>query len=193
MFENVGEIVKSNEGNDLSIILKTMLSMRYTCKWTKLAAKDVGSPQIRLRWYCLCVLQRYTPERLQTMPTSQWSAHIPRPVAKKPLDFASRYSGLGNAVVPQAVFAAFNILIGDTSVQAKKSLKEWYICIESVNFKGNVPKAQQIQNKVLRALPTPRAQMWRRAYTLTTRCSADLPTLALYIHFVYQWYSVSEI
>lgn len=54
LFENVARIVSSNQGADLELIVETMSTLGYDSKWTVCSANEVGLPQVRKRWFCLC-------------------------------------------------------------------------------------------------------------------------------------------
>lgn len=126
--ENVAEIAKSD---DMGVILGTLRRLGYSCRWTTCSGRDVGSPQHRRRWFCLCILKGHVPVDL---PVSQhrhsWAVgRMPRLTGSRPKAFTSRYSMLGNTIIPAAAWLAFVRMYTGFSVvtfeqsQALKSVK----------------------------------------------------------------------
>ena len=115
-FENVTQIMTSNDGKDIDMILRSISHRGYDARWTVCSAQDVGRPQLRKRWFCLCTrrgavhptLKAATPSMSRPMPTLVVSA--------VPSD-SRRFSMLGNAVVPDAALLAFARLYSGFKIQ----------------------------------------------------------------------------
>jgi DNA-cytosine methyltransferase len=104
--ENVAEIAKSE---DIRVILTTLSRLGYSCTWTTCSGRDVGSPQHRRRWFCLCIIKGHIPVDLPvSLHRHTWTVgRMPRLTGPRPKDFASRYSMLGNTIIPAAAWLAF--------------------------------------------------------------------------------------
>lgn len=104
IFENVPGILSSNEGEDLHVISKIMYDMGYDIRWTVMAASDVGAPQIRARWFCLCskrgARHPSLPTRLDDGSRTWSRTRMPSPVVRWQ-DITPQLFLLGNAIVPQ--------------------------------------------------------------------------------------------
>jgi site-specific DNA-cytosine methylase len=77
--------------------------------WTVVSAADVGSPQLRARWFCLCVRRgyRHRPITLLKSCVASWSATMPPITAVHQRSWRARLSMLGNAIVPDCARLAF--------------------------------------------------------------------------------------
>lgn len=88
----------------------------YTLRWCVVAARDLGAPHRRRRWFCMAVRGRKVgPVDVSDAAAFQafdWSSAPPTMVSKRPAVFnrTLRYSLLGNAVVPDCVRWAFLFL-----------------------------------------------------------------------------------
>jgi hypothetical protein len=116
LFENVARIVNSNHGADLELIVDTMSTIGYDSKWTVCSANEVGLPQVRKRWFCLCT--RRDAKRQHTVGTLSEPPHVadtPSPplLCKRNADYVSRYFVLGNTIVPAVVTLAYRRLTCD--------------------------------------------------------------------------------
>lgn len=100
--ENVAAIVQSEA---LETVLADLGDLGYACKWTTLYARDVGSPQLRRRWFLLA--STGTPPLAPPTKQHDW-AREPC-VRMEPLGKTSRkqFKALGNAAVPDQVRAAY--------------------------------------------------------------------------------------
>lgn len=113
-FENVPGILAVNGGGDLATVLATMTGLGYDMRWTVVAARDSGVPQLRRRWFCLCT------RRGAALDAAEWAGRVRggAPRAMPPLvssgrapGFRDRYKMLGNSIVPAAARAAFERLV----------------------------------------------------------------------------------
>lgn len=137
VLENVPNILKTG----MSVVASELaVSRSYDLHWCLLAAKDVGGPHCRNRWYCLAVKKKQqrvvlnkfslpfdlslnSQQRAKCTPLSSssswWSKHKePERMTCRPLDdeLIARHVLLGNAVVPQAVRRAFDYLVSVAGV-----------------------------------------------------------------------------
>jgi site-specific DNA-cytosine methylase len=206
--ENVAEIVKSA---DMDVIATSLRGMGYECRWTICSGSDVGSPQLRRRWFCMCVLRGFVPAALKvaTQLRTSWSVKgMPRIASKRPEDFASRYSMLGNTIVPAAAWLAFVRLFTGFAVQTfeqcrRLKLVKYGFMTGEVAMPPSVPRfeillrpdhfagAEKSSKRAVmpategttarNVFPTPRATMWRKSNVLTSRTMRDLPCFALFV------------
>ena len=106
MFENVAEIAKTD---DLNEVLDTMSRLGYACRWTICSGLDVHAPQMRRRWFCMCVKAGTTvPDVCLKTTAPAWSVDsMPALVASNQDRYVPRYSMLGNSIIPLAARLAF--------------------------------------------------------------------------------------
>ena len=122
MLENSPIIIKRG----MTKILEQLHQRGFDCKWKIISAQDVGAPMIRKRWFCVATrempLKRYW---LFTVPLThaepiehKWLKEtVDRLVPKENIkyDIASEHVQrnyiLKNAVVPQCVVQAYNLLL----------------------------------------------------------------------------------
>jgi DNA-cytosine methyltransferase len=108
LFENVAEILAVNDGEDFAAVLERMSELGYDCRWTVYTAHEAGSPQMRKRWFCLCVRRGAAPRFVvDDGPADAWTTAMPPLVSAKGDHFTGRFSLLGNAIVPPAARKAF--------------------------------------------------------------------------------------
>jgi hypothetical protein len=107
LFENVGEIINANDGKDIKLMLGVLVKQGYVVRWTMCAAADVGAPQTRRRWFCLCVRKGYECPPFKFSSRSPWSRAQPRLIVNSDPSHSKRFSMLGNAIVPFAARVAF--------------------------------------------------------------------------------------
>ena len=112
--ENVPSITSMQGGEVLCTVLGALRETGYACSWTLKSASDVGSPQVRRRWFLLASRSGCDPlPTLRFRSSDFWTAtERPSLAAIKCSEFVQRYALLGNAMVPQAVRAAFATLSG---------------------------------------------------------------------------------
>jgi site-specific DNA-cytosine methylase len=118
VFENVASILSLDRGRDFRAIVAAMDKAGYDCRWTVASASDVGLPQVRRRWFCMCVrrgAQKHlaklgVSERL-VAPEPLSRKRAPLPLIKRPatglVGLHARYHMLGNAIVPAVAHLAF--------------------------------------------------------------------------------------
>lgn len=106
MFENVKALL--SHSGDMKAICKTMRGMGYDLAWTVVSAADLGAPQKRSRWFCLCVKRGYScpPLTAAVTDTFNWTRR-PKVVAKFSPGDSRALSMLGNAIVPDCARLAF--------------------------------------------------------------------------------------
>jgi hypothetical protein len=98
------------------------LAHEFDCAWGRVCGRDVGRPQVRARFFCVCVrrcdearaLLRRCAERSAATelmePESEPAARMITP--KQTKSNAVRSTALGNAVIPAASKMAFEVLLG---------------------------------------------------------------------------------
>lgn len=132
MLENVPGILNSNERNDIRKVVDDFLLAGYECRWTTCSASDVGLPQKRERWFCLCVpVPTPTDKASQLLSLAdalsanaeRWQVPpMPSLLAPRASSYNARYFLLGNSVVPAVVNLAFRRLVQmDTNVPRQSS------------------------------------------------------------------------
>lgn len=100
--ENVAALVQSDA---LETVLRDLGDLGYACKWTTLYARDVGSPQMRRRWFLLA--STGTPPLAPSVEPHDWTRE---PCSRmEPLGKTTRkqFKALGNAAIPDQVRAAY--------------------------------------------------------------------------------------
>lgn len=208
IFENVARIVNSNNGDDLRRILETMDRAGYDCKWTTCNARDVGLPQLRKRWFCLCT--RRGAQDLNIQYIQHDVPPMPNLLAMRQPDYVSRYFVLGNTIIPAVARFALGRLCSDITSNMPSKLRGHgtftkgiikYISV-NVNTVPSTPytivlsplhyspvyKRHNLQHRSqpivedieLHNWPTPRATAPRHSNSLTVRNTKDLPTVALF-------------
>lgn len=138
MLENVPTILSLHNGDNMRAVVEEFSAVGYDCRWTTVSASDVGLPQRRTRWFCLCVSREGDPlaavrKSLDSAAASgRQSVAAPAltvPDAPGPLlvprgdTYSARYFMLGNAVIPAAVRHAFTSLcaMDTTSMRQRHS------------------------------------------------------------------------
>ena len=162
LFENVGEIINSNDGEDIKLVLSVLMKQGYVVRWTMCAAADVGAPQNRRRWFCLCVRKGYECPPFKFSLRSPWSRAQPRLIVDSDPSHSRRFSMLGNAIVPLAARVAFvrmltgfNFVIPRTgtyehsaSIQGRKRADSKHLrhgqCENGVVTECDVPSADKV-------------------------------------------------
>ena len=121
--ENVAEIVKSD---DMDVIMSTLRGMGYSCRWTICSGTDVGSPQLRRRWFCMCIRNGFVPGTLQASKLlTAWSVKsMPRLASERPEGFTTRYSMLGNTIIPATAWLAFVRLYTGFAVMTQEQTRK---------------------------------------------------------------------
>jgi hypothetical protein len=114
-FENVMNII-SHE-SDIRAIVSAMQKHKYSCRWTLCSAAEVGAPQQRKRWFCLCVRNGARVPEVVVHSPSHYKSTLPPHIGPAPVS-VSRYEMLGNAVVPPAARLAFYRLFSGFSIGA---------------------------------------------------------------------------
>jgi site-specific DNA-cytosine methylase len=114
--ENVAAILTMGIGS----VVTDLTARGYQLRWTVLTGFDVGSPQQRARWFCLALRDNGLAFTAQTtlrdtgvLRSRAWRAARLADRAECSMTSAQqarRVGMLGNAVVPQAVRRAFDIL-----------------------------------------------------------------------------------
>ena len=108
-FENVAGILKRGADE----VLGALRAAGYRLKWMLLPAHAVGSPQQRIRFFCVAVRRgENVPAPFlcleQDAPGSCWGAEpVPRMVTSRSPGHQTRLEQLGNAAIPQQARAAF--------------------------------------------------------------------------------------
>lgn len=124
--ENVGQILSANDGKDFTLILATLRRAGYVIRWTICSAQDVGSPQVRRRWFALCVRKGTSPPPLDVANASKlpgWAGKCPELTCIRDPSDSRRFSMLGNAVVPLVARLAFARLYSGFRIGAVGQLK----------------------------------------------------------------------
>ena len=115
--ENVAPItqVTAARRDNIRSVAKAFGKLDYDLWWIVLPAHAVGAPQIRLRWFCLCVRRDVRSRRLVTaQPYSRfvWSKKTEPAERMVPPSRTGRLQiqMMGNSVVPDCARAAFCLL-----------------------------------------------------------------------------------
>ena len=124
-FENVSQVLTSNGGKDFRKMLSSLSSLGYDdVRWTVCSARDVGAPQLRDRWFCLCIKHGFSPHTLNVSHTlPEWNDKMPKLVVNAVKLDSRRFSLLGNSVVPNAVRLAFARLYSGFAIYNYADLK----------------------------------------------------------------------
>lgn len=110
--ENVRPIATYNNAHGVKVVVKKLAPLGYELRWVVVSAADVGAPQMRNRWFCLCVRNDVAAARFQLTQTPvkpfSWSKE-PGVRMKPALTSTERAfnAACGNGVVPDAVRLAF--------------------------------------------------------------------------------------
>lgn len=134
-------------------IITTIHASGYDLYWTTTSARDAGSPQLRKRWFALCVRSRRPAGQslpLDSMPPATKTGklingkYLPVPAA----DHSERWS------------------------------KDLHVCLTARTKYSSAAWRQKHARtpRKLKRWATPRAGMHGAARTLTLRCMRDLPT-----------------
>jgi DNA (cytosine-5)-methyltransferase 1 len=99
-FENVSEVLSSNDGKDIAAIRTTMTDLGYDMSWTVCSALDVGALHLRKRWFCLCVKRGFLPPAMVADRLFDWSTPPALILPDAGLETSKRLFMLGNALVP---------------------------------------------------------------------------------------------
>jgi site-specific DNA-cytosine methylase len=208
LFENVSRIVTSNAGSDFDRIIETMHHLQYDCQWTTCTASEVGLPQSRKRWFCLCTKRGARRFEIASRCQTTVIPKMPTLHTTRAKDYVSRYFLLGNSIVPAVARMAVERLSKDlaicpksrrrvhgysvdgeiTAVSIQPQPTEPYSIILCPNQYAPVYKpmslkhrSRQVLNRLeLNQWPTPRATAPRHSNSLTVRNTKDLPTVALF-------------
>ena len=126
MFENVPGILTEHGGKDFDRIIKAMHAAGYSCRWTTCSAYEVGLPQKRTRWFCLCTNNKI--EKMGKLPRIKLSVmtngSAPNLIRKREEDYEARYFMLGNSIVPRAAQLAFARMYSGFNVTTDKQLRQ---------------------------------------------------------------------
>lgn len=124
--ENVPRITEYD--GIVELVKEFVVKRKYALRWCTFDAADIGAPQKRRRWYCVAipetnrlnVLNSRIDEILQRMSRKKpyvWKSEPIRMTASIPIQRETetrrniRISLLGNAVIPEAIRAAFLFLM----------------------------------------------------------------------------------
>lgn len=123
LFENVPPILFSNEGEDIAEIWRTMRAAGYACRWTMCSAEEVGAPQVRRRWFCMCTRNDVDdlPE-IDVTWRNAYSRARPAHLADGSVS-AKRFKMLGNTIVPSAARLAFYRLYSAFALRTMADVK----------------------------------------------------------------------
>ena len=142
MFENVPRILTANGGKDFHTVINAMSSIGYSCRWTTCSANEVGFPQIRSRWFCVCVKDNaiVPPIKLNIL---QRNKKAPVLLKTRANDYADRYFMLGNSIVPLVAQLAFARMYTGFKIT---TLQQLLACTElkfehSIHTKENAPNS----------------------------------------------------
>lgn len=108
--ENVAEVLTVNGGADFGKILKALAREGYDLRWSVLSCQEAGSPQLRRRWFCLCLKRgsTLTPLKLKARrDLDVWTRPMPTLVCDRQAQHSRRFAMLGNALVPMVARLAF--------------------------------------------------------------------------------------
>ena len=121
-----------------------MSNAKYTVRWTVCAASDVGSPQVRRRWYCLCVKHGYAMPSFSYGDKYDWSSKASPPLitVMTPIN-SRRFALLGNAVVPSAARYAFVRMLSGFRTGCYDAIKS----TETVHYETSV------EGKIVEKIP----------------------------------------
>lgn len=165
--ENSSNIV--NKG--LDTVQKRLRAIGFETRNIVTRARDVGAPHKRTRWFLLGVRRGRTFESLPEIRFDfDWaSVNSPRvvPVPRDSRKFEKRCAMLGNAVVPQCVCNAWNMLCGR---QGTTVSKPW------TYPKLTLLRRQHVTDK----FPTPTFQNWNQYRKLTPRGIRNLGNFVYY-------------
>lgn len=111
-FENVAPILRTNNGADLLEISNAMRALKYSMRWTVVSGADVGAPQVRRRWFCMCIRERTPASRFPDLPAEMLAPsedhwRTAPPILGNDRDVTTEMFLLGNSIIPQAARHAF--------------------------------------------------------------------------------------
>jgi DNA (cytosine-5)-methyltransferase 1 len=101
----------------LDELMRMFKSRKFTCQWAIVGCDEVGAPMLRKRWFCIATRNGVRdPVVSKPIPITahDWSAEpVPRLVTKDESYTANfrRLQMLGNAVVPQCLQHAVNVIM----------------------------------------------------------------------------------
>lgn len=97
---------------NISVVVKALHEIGYDCRWTTCHATAVGARHGRYRWFCLATKRGgETNMDIPAIEKFDWnSAEPPRQTETRSAENKNRLGFLGNAVVPDQVRYAFEIL-----------------------------------------------------------------------------------
>jgi DNA-cytosine methyltransferase len=112
---------------NLDVVIQTMDSIGYNCKWVTLRATAVGALHCRYRWFCLCTRKDYTPETLisdQDVHKFDWdNGRPPIQVDTGTYENSRLARFAGYSVVPDQIRYAFTgLYTGDFNTSFSPSL-----------------------------------------------------------------------
>lgn len=135
--ENVPAILTNASGADFAEVTSSLADLGYDLRWTVLSARDVGAPQLRRRWFCLCARRDESGctwpspppgDALTPSCCSSWSTVVPPLTVTKLPEHPRRFHMLGNAVVPMQARRAYQLLCHglerDTSSRALRDVSK---------------------------------------------------------------------
>ena len=182
--------------SELGFLSLHMSHRGYNMAWTNLPAFTAGSPQSRLRWWCLAWKKpahlTQFESRIAKLPSSHhWLQELlPRTIRQRGLGHHARLKLLGNAIVPQCAILAYKFLLKELKHKkhpiATCYHKTGFIDNQNTCYKlcdptlvtpdlGLVLKGNGL--RIRKSLwPTPRARKTGSCAILTDRCSRDLGT-----------------
>lgn len=111
--ENVKPIASFDKASGVKHVVRSLAPLGYELRWLIVSAYDVGAPQMRNRWFCLCVRKDVLASgfRLTQAPVKpfNWRAGQPAHRMAKSLTPLQRHfnRACGNGVCPDAVRTAF--------------------------------------------------------------------------------------
>ena len=129
MLENVGHIVSEDMADVMKEVVTFLVALEFTeIKWGVVSAADVGSPQMRKRWFLIAWRAAADKEKLQRLVPKMATQEV-KGLAKRPWnakhavkmedwmehDLAAsekqRLQQLGNCVVPMCAKVALSVLV----------------------------------------------------------------------------------
>ena len=105
------------------IIKELCIKRKFNLRWTLLSACEVGSPQLRRRWYAIAYKNKLPNlSKLDNNIITSWKNPPPRMVYNKPYQRTPRHNLLGMSVVPAAARFAYKFLSENTpkAITSKK-------------------------------------------------------------------------
>jgi site-specific DNA-cytosine methylase len=108
----------------LDALVRAFEKRGYKCKWTLLTAQEVGARHVRRRWFMIAsrnapALPRAKPARFAFDKLDAVPRLLKDLSPEEKRIARMRYCALGNSVVPSAVAAAWNVILGDERIDKK--------------------------------------------------------------------------